>query len=380
MVSPRSSTPTLVLPLLLLAGLASCREEKTEEESAPSSVSAALVTTTEVERRAFSDQVEALGTVLALEAIDLSPSVTERVAEIHFDDGDVVKKGTLLVRFEDAEERAALGAAQSTLAEQEREIARLTGLVAEGAAPELNLDEHRTLRDIAEQEVAEAQAQIDDRRVVAPFDGVLGFRRVSVGALVSPGDVIATFDLLDPVKLDFTVPETFLGELEAGLEIDATSDAYPEKDFTGEVVHIDSRVNPVTRSATARAHIPNPDGRLRPGMLMTTVLEKNPSRSLCAPERALISVQSKHFLFVVKRGEPEGAADSGKSGAKPVGTVKRTPVELGRRLPGYVEITSGVEEGDEIVADGLIGLSDGARVEITGKFEEPAPAYDPSES
>ena len=197
---------------------------------------------------------------------------------------------------------------------------------------------------------------------------MLGFRQVSVGALVSPGDLIATFDVLDPVKLDFTVPETFLGDLAPGLEIDATTEAFPDEVFQGKVVQIDTRVNPVTRSITVRAEIPNPEHGLRPGMLMTTVLEKNVTESLSVPERALVSVQNNHFLFVVGKGE-EG-----------VQIVKRTPVEIGRRFPGFVEIVSGIQEGDRVVSDGLIGLADGAAVQVSGSFEKPADPYQPSDS
>ncbi|MEC5127237.1 efflux RND transporter periplasmic adaptor subunit [Verrucomicrobiales bacterium BCK34] len=322
--------------------------------------------TSKVERRAFSDRVEALGTVRALEAIDLTSSVTDRVAEMFFEDGDSAKKGDLLVRLEDAAEMAALEAAKSTLTEQEREIERLRGLVENGAVSQVRLQEYETQQEIAARRVEEAQAQIDDRNIRAPFDGVLGFRRVSQGALVEPGDLIATFDVLDPVKLDFTVPETFLSSLENGLQIVANTEAYPGEDFSGKVVQLDTRVNPVTRSITARAEIPNPDKRLRPGMLMTTVLENNPKDSLSVPERSLVSVQSKHFIFVVD-----------ESVTPP--TVTRTPVELGRRLPGYIEILNGLEDHAVIVTDGLIGLVDGAGVKVTGEFKGPAEPFQPSD-
>lgn len=365
MYSPLHRTAHLLALTAMLAS-AGCRDDEAANKPATTAVAAAKVQTAVVNIAEYADQVEALGTVRALEATDISSSVTDRIAELFFEDGDTVKKGDPLVRLEDAEEVAALNGAKAQMAEQEREIKRLEDLVSEGAVSEVRLQEYQTQRDIARQRVGEAQAQIDDRQISAPFDGVLGFRQVSTGALVEPGDLIATLDVLDPIKLDFTVPEAFLSNLTQGLEIVASSDAFPETEFKGVVTQIDTRVNPVTRAVMVRAEIPNPDSQLRPGMLMSTTLENNPKKSLSVPERSLMAVQSKNFVFVINEND----------GASP--TVTRTDVTIGRRLPGYVEILDGVKEGDRIVSDGLIGLNDGATVEIIGEFVAPADAYNPT--
>lgn len=317
-----------------------------------------------VERASFSDDVEALGTVRALESIDLSANVTETVKQLHFEDGDRVTQGQILAELSDTEERAMLAAAEAQLAEPSREADRLRALVESGAVSEVRLQAHETQIEIAKQKIEEIQARISDRRLKAPFDGVLGFRRVSVGALVSPGDIITTLDLLHPVKFDFMVPETFLGDLEPGLEVTAHSDAWPGVDFVGKVTQIDSRVNPVTRSVTVRAEVPNEDMKLRPGMLLTTILSKNPAESLAVPERALVALQRKQFVFVVAEAE----------GAK---VVERTPVTIGRRQPGIVEVLDGVEAGQQVVTDGLLGLRDGDAVEIIGEFDGPSDPYTP---
>lgn len=345
--------------------LGACGKREGEAENGAPAQAPAKIKVATVQKESYADKVEALGSLRAYEAISLSSNVTERVAEIFFDDGDQVQQGDLLVRLEDAEEVAAMKANEAEMAETEREIKRLERLVEQGAVSEVRLEEYFTQRDIAQQRIEEARAQIQDRHIKAPFDGVLGFRMVSAGAMLSPTDTIATLDVLDPLKLDFTVPETFLSDLKPGLEIVARSDAFPETNFTGKVTQIDTRVNPVTRSVMVRSEIPNPDGRLRPGMLMTTVLEKNPQESLSIPERALVSVQTNHFVFVVNEPDSESP------------TVSRTPVTIGRRLPGYVEIKEGLEKGQTIVTDGLIGLPDGAAVEIIGKFEGPTEPYQP---
>lgn len=363
----RLRPPVLVLCAALLAG--ACRDEGTGESAgggagAGAGGSAATsVKTLRVELREFADEIEALGTVRAMEAAEISATAIERVAEVHFEDGDTARKGELLVKLDDAEEVAILNGAKAMLAEQEREIARLESLVSTGSVAEVRLEEYRTRREVARQKVAEAQAQIDDRRIVAPFDGVLGFRQVSVGALVSPGDPIATLDVLDPVKIDLAVPETFLSDLDPGDEIVVLTEAYPGESFPATISQIDTRVNPTTRSITVRAESPNPDHRLRPGMLMTTVLRKNPRRSPAVPERAVVSLRADHFVFVLDEG---------------TGTVSRTKVLLGQRLPGYVEVVERVAEGAVVVTDGLLGLADGAAVSVQGEFDGPAAPYRPA--
>jgi len=357
----RGTGGACALGILLLA---SACERKPGAAGGPAAQGPAKVRFATVEERAFADEVEALGTVKAFEAIDISANVTETVAELHFNDGQMVEKDALLAQLSSDEEAAMLEGAKVNLAEQEREVDRLRELADDGAVSQVRLQEYLTRRDLALQKIEEAKAQLEDRRITAPFAGVLGFRRISVGALVKPGDVIATLDLIDTVKLDFSIPETFLGDLKPGMLIDAHGDAFPGDTFRGKVVDIDSRVNPVTRSVVVRAEIPNPGHRLLAGMLLTTRIAKNPQTSPAIPERALLSVQTKHFAFVIDEGD--GLA-----------TVRRLPVTIGRRVPGYVEVTGGLEKGQRIVADGIIGLRDGAKVTVTGEFDGPAAPYSP---
>lgn len=352
----------LILPLML--GV-SCQRKK-ESGGAPAAKGPTKVYRGMVTSMEFADEVEALGTVRADEAIELSANVTERVKAVHFEDGQVVKMGELLVELSNEEELAMLEGGKVNLAEQEREIERLSELAEDGAVSKVRLQAYYSARDLAQQKIEEIKARLEDRRIVAPFDGILGFRQVSVGALVSPGEVIATLDLIDTVRLDFSIPETFLGDLSAGQAITAHSEAYPGKAFEGAVREIDVRVDPVTRSAVVRAELPNAEHRLQPGMLLTTTVKKNPGTSLAVPERSVLSVQSRHFVFALE----------GEEGA---GTVRRVSVLLGRRVPGYVEITGGLKEGQEIVTDGLIGLREGAPVEIIGEFSGPSAPYSPTE-
>jgi membrane fusion protein (multidrug efflux system) len=323
---------------------------------------AAPVLIAKVTRENYALDLDAIGTVRAYESIDLSSNVTESVTQLSFNDGDFVKKGTLLALLSDAEEQAMLASAKATLAEEEREIERLKNLVKDGAAPEARLAERLTLADIARQKILEAQARLADRRITAPFDGWLGLRRISVGALVTPGTIIASLDKIDVVKIDFSVPETYLGSVKKGTLITARTDSDRERRYEGKVSQLDSRIDPVTRSIPTRAEVPNPDLALKPGMLVMVRLVVEPKQSLSIPERALVPVGAKAFVFSIQNDK-----------------AKRIEVKTGRRKPGFVEITSGLREGQVIIADGLVGLQDGAAVKIAGDYGGPVKAFNPEQ-
>ncbi|MBE7496085.1 MAG: efflux RND transporter periplasmic adaptor subunit [Verrucomicrobiaceae bacterium] len=338
-----------------------------QRASAPSSSKGApkgaqLVISAKVAKENFTLDLDAIGTVQAFESADISSNVTERVTGLFFNDGDHVKQGTLLATLSDSEEQAMLASAKATLAEEEREIARLQNLVKDGAAPEARLAERRTLADIARQKILEAEARLADRRITAPFDGWLGLRRISVGALVTPGTIIAQLDKIDVVKIDFSVPETYLGLVRAGTAIIARAETAKDRRFEGKISRLDSRLDPVTRSVAARAEVPNPDLLLKPGMLVMVTLVVEPRLSLAIPERSLVPVGSKAYVFAIETGK-----------------VRRMEVKTGRRKPGSVEILSGVSEGQLIVADGLVGLQDGNTVKITGEYAGPVKPFNPEQ-
>lgn len=356
--------PSLITILVACCcALVACNQKSDEKKTNGPRVLKVKFTT--VAKQAFADEVEALGTVRAMEAINISANVTETVTAVSFEDGQTVEKGTILAQLSTSEEVAMLEGAKINLAEQQREVDRLRKLTANGAVSQVSLHEYLTARDLALQKIEEAKAKIADRVIVAPFDGVLGFRQVSVGTLVAPGDVLATLDLIDTVKLDFSVPETFLSDLGPGLKIIAHSDAYPGEDFEGTVTDVNARIDPITRSALVRAIIPNAGHKLRPGMLMTTLIKKNPTSAPAIPERAVVSVQSRNSVFLI-----EGEGDAAKA--------KEIEITLGRRVPGYVEVIDGLKGGEPVIVDGLIGLRDGGSIIVLGEADGPAKAYSPT--
>lgn len=198
-------------------------------------------------------------------------------------------------------------------------------------------------------------AQLGDRTVRAPFAGVLGIRQVSPGALVTPGTMIATLDAIDRVYVDFAVPERALASLVPGHRVDARSSAWPELEFAGEVTTVGSRVDPSTRAVTVRAGFPNPDHRLRPGMLMDVRMYQPERRTLVVPEIAVVQVGQESFVFRV--GDDN--------------SVERVVVEVGARRAGQAEILSGLQAGARIVVDGTGKLRPGSVVVDPGAPQEP---------
>jgi membrane fusion protein (multidrug efflux system) len=290
----------------------------------------------EVRLAPFVDRVEALGTLRANESVEITANVTETVTAIHFDDGQRVERGDLLVELTSAEQHALLKEAQVRIDEAERQYRRVRALVEQRSASESLLDERRRDLDTARAALLAIESRLADRLIKAPFAGVLGLRNISPGALVRPGDRITSLDDDSVMKLDFAVPSLFLTSLAPGLPIEARSRDYGERVFEGVVRSVDSRIDPVTRSIQVRALIPNPDRSLKPGLLMQVDLLRNPREAMVVPETALLHQGTSHYVIV----------------ATPEGVAERRPVEVGARRTGEVEIVSGLTVGELVVTHG----------------------------
>lgn len=299
----------------------------------------------------FVDRVEALGTLRANETVVLTATVSEIVTDVHFEDGQRVNAGTILVEMTSEEEHALIEEERSTLAEAKKQYDRLRPLVERGAASSSLLDQRRREYETAKARLRATESRLRDRLIIAPFAGVVGLRNVSVGALIEPGDVITTLDDDSVMKLDFTVPSIYLASLKTGLPIVATSPAFAGRQFEGIVASINSRIDPVTRAIVVRAILPNPERLLKPGLLMQVTLLKNPRDVLVIPEEALIpSGRVNHVLVVERSADPTVA--------------QRRQVVTGSRRPGEVEIVEGLEAGEFVVVDGTLRARPGQPVTI----------------
>lgn len=299
----------------------------------------------------ITDQVESLGSLQANEAVSLASTVTELVTVVNFEDGQRVSKGDLLVQLDMSQELAQQAEEQARLNLAKRQVARFKPLAKRGAASESALDDARSELTVAKARLAAIDSQIAQHRIVAPFDGVVGLKNISVGALTQPGMALTTIDDDTVMRLDFSIPAVFLSAIVKGNKIRAHTSAYTGRMYEGVVDSIDSRVDPVTRSIVVRARIPNADQSLRPGLLMKVTLDNNLRSSLIVSEEAIVPLGKKSYVFLVSDTE-------GKN------VVERREVILGARRKGEVEIASGLSAGDLVVTHGAIKLNDGAAITI----------------
>ena len=337
----------ILIALILVSGLLVYLYLPNDTEQKKRESSATPVTAYTVVEQKFPVTVEALGTANANESVMLTAQKSDIVQRIEFDDGDLVEKGQLLLKLNDREERARLNELDINLQEAKRQLKRIDNLAQKSAASAQLLDEQEANVKAFKAQLEVAKAQLDELELRAPFSGLLGVRMVSVGALIMPGDLIATLDDLHIIKMDFTIAESHLASVNKGQKVSATSVAYPGQTFEGKISSIASRVDPVTRAIQIRATIDNKDLKLRPGMLLQINLQKEILDTLTIPEGALVPIEDQQFVFVIKDDK-----------------VVRQEVKVGLRKPGIAQITSGLQEGDKIVVEGALRLREGSAVKV----------------
>jgi membrane fusion protein (multidrug efflux system) len=286
----------------------------------------------------FVASLEALGDVRANESVEVRAARSDHIDAIHFDDGQEVDTGDLLLELNAEEERAALAEARAILEDRQLNHQRAMELAQGGIASERELETASSLLRAAEARVASLEAAVADREIRAPFSGSLGLRQVSVGSYIDPSTVVTTLDDLSVVKTDFTIPETWLAAVAVGMRIVARSDAWPDHTFDGTIRAIDTRIDPATRAVAVRGELPNPERRLRPGMLLKIAVERDAEPVLQIPEAALVPVGDRQFVFRVDDDD----------------VAERVEVTLGRRRVGAVEILDGLRAGDRVVIEGLV--------------------------
>jgi membrane fusion protein (multidrug efflux system) len=289
--------------------------------------------------------VVAVGTIRARESVAIVSEVSGRVRSIQFEEGQPVEAGALLVKLEDDRERAELREAVAMREDVRTQLRRARQLLETRNVPAARVDELSAALDAADARVAALEVRLGDREIRAPFTGVVGLRGVSPGALVEPQRVITTLDDLSRVKIDFAIPERFLGALRPGLAVEARSVAFPGRVFAGAISQLDTRVDPVSRAVRVQAEFANDDLSLRGGMFMSVRVLLDSYEAIVVPEEALIVEGERHYVFVV-------AAEH----------AQRRDVTIGQRLGAIVEIVDGLAEGELIVVDGVGRVRDGGEV------------------
>jgi membrane fusion protein (multidrug efflux system) len=311
-----------------------------------------LVEIWEAQPQTISQRLEAVGTLVGNESVVITAKVTAQVQQVLFEDGQPAQRGQVLVELDDTELHALREEAVANLTDARLQLQRFERL-GEDISTAAQIDLAQANVSANEARVAAIEARIADHRIRAPFDGVLGFRQVSTGALVTPGTVITELDDVSRLKLDFNVPETQLASLAVGNPIEASSSAWPGVQFTGDVVSLGNRVDPVTRTVPVRALIDNRSGRLRPGMLLNVSLQTAERTVLLAPESALIQTGNRSMLYLI---DAEGKA-------------QLRPVLIGKRMAGGVIIESGLAAGEQVVVTGHINLRPGSKTRVVATVD-----------
>ena len=352
--TPRLRSLFLVLaPLALCLAVAACgREEASasnrqgQGQGRGGGNAPVVVTTTVLKPGPFSETLTAIGTARARESITVTAKVSEIVQPVHFDSGDEVRQGAVLVTLSGQQQQAELRQAEAAANESDQLLQRQETLAQQQLIAKAQLDTQRAARDQARAQVAQVRAQLGDRLVRAPFAGVLGIRQVSPGALVTPGTAIATLDDLSRMYVDFPVPEAELAHVAPGQRVSGRVAPFPGRTFEGIVRTVEARVDPATRAVTVRAEFANPDRALRPGMLVNVDLRRGERDALLLPEIAVVQVGDRTFVYRVK----------------PDASVEQADVKVGVRSGGRAEILGGIAAGDRIVVDGTGKLRPGAKI------------------
>ena len=307
---------------------------------------AVFVETVQAQTGTVTREITAVGTLRSNESVMVKPEIAGRIASIHFTEGEAVRQGARLVTLDDSVFKAELAQAEARLDLGRRNNARALELFERRVATARTRDEAVATLRTGEAEVALARARLEKTRINAPFSGVLGLRRVSVGDYVNPGQDIVNLEDIDPIKVDFRVPESALRLLREGQRIEVQVDAFPGQAFQGEVYAIDPQVDVQGRSVLARARLPNPERKLKPGLFarVALIVEQRENATII-PEQAIVPLEGRSAVFRVVDG-----------------MARLTEIETGQRRGGQVEVLSGLRPGETVVTAGQIKLRDGVPV------------------
>lgn len=304
------------------------------------------VDTARVVERVLANQFETVGSLRADEAIVVRPEIAGKIKEIHFAEGQRVAADSLLFSLDSALTQVDLNEANANLDNSRRANARAAELGGKQLIARADIDTAKAALSVDEARAASARTRLEKTRIRAPFEGVIGLREVSVGDYVTVGQALVELVRLDPMEVDFRVPEVELGRVAVGQNVNLMVDAFPGQRFSGAIVAIAPTIDAAGRSALLRARIANPELKLRPGLFARVVVTQNSNpKALMIPEQAIWPNGDQKMVFRVEQG-----------------VAKLVPVMLGVREPGWVEAIKGLKAGDEVVTAGQMKLQDGMPV------------------
>ncbi|MBI2994195.1 MAG: efflux RND transporter periplasmic adaptor subunit [Gammaproteobacteria bacterium] len=294
------------------------------------------------------DRVKVVGSLRADESVVMRSEIVGRIARLNFEEGQFVEAGAVLAELNPEEWLASIRQAEATARLQEVKMSRATELREKRVISQQEYDETRASLDEARAALELARARFAKAVIQAPFAGILGLRKVSPGDYVEAGQDIVNLEAINPLKVDFGIPERFAAQVGVGQQVEIGVDAYPNDLFVGAVYAVDPRIDPASRRVQLRARIDNPGGRLKPGMFAEVALVLDTrEQAMWVPEQAIVPTTTAQFVYRVVDGK-----------------AVMTPVKLGLRKPGSVEILEGLQDSDVVVIEGQMKLFDGAPVMV----------------
>ncbi len=314
------------------------------------------VETVKVSASAFQDDIAAVGSLKSNESVVLRPEIAGRIAALHLREGMPVARGAELVALDAATQVAELRQAEANLALAQANYKRTEELYQKKFVSERARDESAASLKVLEAAVALARAKLQKTQLRAPFAGIVGIRNVSVGDYVKEGQELINIEDIDSLKVDFRLPESYLARLDKGQSVEVSTDAVPGQTFKGTLDAIDPLIDAAGRAISLRAHLANPELKLRPGMFVRVRLAFGGERQgLAVPEEALVPAGNDNYVFKVVEGK-----------------AQRAMVKIGQRRGPTVEIVEGLKAGDEVVTAGQLKLRDGVPVQATASNAEDA--------
>jgi len=305
------------------------------------------VETASVIQSRVADRFEAVGTIEASEAITVVSEIDGTIVRLPFKEGSAIGRGGLIAKLDDAQLRSEVARAEALRDQTRSTYNRVKSVVDQGAGAPQDLDDAAASLKVAEANLSLAQSRLSKTRITAPFPGTLGSRRVSPGAFVRAGQAITDLAKLDELRVNFSAPERYLGQLHRGAEVNVATTAYPGYLVVGHIDVVEPVLDPGTRSARIVARVRNPGGKFRPGMSanVSAVLGQRPN-ALTIPSEAIFAQGDTSYAYVVK----------------PDSTVTRSALTLGTRLSDAVEVVKGLAPGQVVVRTGHQKLFPGAKV------------------
>jgi membrane fusion protein, multidrug efflux system len=305
------------------------------------------VEVTQAKLQKVTDTFNAIGTIDAIEAVQIVTEIDAAVISLPFEEGSSIKKGDLIAQLDDSQLSAELARTQALFEQSETSYSRIKGIVEKNLGSQQDLDDAAAALKVAQANLAIAQARFDKTRITAPFDGVVGARKVSVGSFLRTGQTITELANVDNIRVNFSAPESFLSRLTRGAEVSVSTTAYPDYKATGQIIVIEPMLDPGTRNGRLVAKVSNPQRKFFPGMSadISVVLAEREG-AIAIPNEAVFATGNQSFVYIVK----------------PDSTTMKAAVTLGTRLSDVVEVLKGIEPGAVVVTAGHQKLYDGAKV------------------